>query len=97
MKGERKSERSREREIDREREDQSGWRQWRLNQVGLGVEWSGLVVGAARSTSVLESLVELGLRSVVKIGAQPILVDAWLAIGEVDLRCLWIGDEGGVG
>ena len=48
MKGERKSERSREREIDREREDQSGWRQWRLNQVGLGVEWSGLVIGGGQ-------------------------------------------------
>ena len=51
----------------------------------------------ARSTSALESLVELGLRSVVKIRAQPILVGAWLTIGEVDLGCLWIDDEGGVG
>jgi len=33
-------------------------------------------------------LVEHGLRSVVKIGAQPVLVDAWLAIkeGEEELR-----------
>ena len=44
MRGGRKSERLREREIDREREDQSGWRRQRPDQVGLGVEWSGLVV-----------------------------------------------------
>ena len=44
MRGGRKSERLREREIDREREDWSGWRQQRLDQVGLGEEWSGLVV-----------------------------------------------------
>ena len=30
----------------------------------------------------LESLVEHGLQLVVKIGAQPVLVGAWLAIGE---------------
>ena len=30
----------------------------------------------------MESLVEHGLRSVVKIGAQPVLIGAWLAIGE---------------
>ena len=30
----------------------------------------------------MESLVEHGLWSVVKIGAQPVLVGAWLAIGE---------------
>ena len=71
---------------------------------GGGVEWAGgqwradrRLVVAARSASVVESLVEHGLRSVVKIRAQPILVGAWLAIGEVDLGCLWIGDEGGVG
>ena len=29
--------------------------------------------------------------------AQPVLVDAWLAIGEVGFGCLWIDDEGGVG
>ena len=42
----------------------------------------------ARSASALESLVEHGLRSVVKIGAQPVLVGAWLAIegGEEELR-----------
>ena len=40
---------------------------------------------------------EHGLRSVVKIGAQHVLVGAWLAIGEVGLGCLWIVDEGGVG
>ena len=45
MIGERKSERLREREIDQEREDQSGWRRRWLDRVGLGVEWSGLVVG----------------------------------------------------
>ena len=33
---------------------------------------------------------EHGLRSVVKIRAQHVLVDAWLAIGEVGLGCLWI-------
>ena len=38
-----------------------------------------------------------GLWSVVKIRAQPVLVGAWLAIGEVGDGCLWIGDEGGVG
>ena len=71
---------------------------------GGGVEWDGgrwlpnrRSVVAAKSASALESLVEHGLQSIVKIGAQPILVGAWLAIGEVDLRCLWIGDEGGVG
>ena len=51
----------------------------------------------ARSTSALESLVELGLRSVVKIRAQPVLIGAWLAIGEVGLGYLWIDDEGGMG
>ena len=42
----------------------------------------------ARSASALESLVEHGLQSVVKIGAQPVLVGAWLAIGggEEELR-----------
>ena len=40
MKGGRKSERLKEREIDR-----SGRRWRRLDRVGLGVEWSGLVVG----------------------------------------------------
>ena len=42
----------------------------------------------ARSASALESLVEHGLQSVVKIEAQPILVGAWLAIGggEEELR-----------
>ena len=44
MGGGRKSERLREREIDREREDWSGWRQQQLDQVGLGEQWSGLVV-----------------------------------------------------
>ena len=44
MRGGRKSERLREREIDWEREDWGGWRRQRPNQVGLGVEWSGLVV-----------------------------------------------------
>ena len=43
------------------------------------------------------AMLEHGIRSVVKIGAQPVLVGAWLVIGEVDLGCLWIGDEGGVG
>ena len=51
---------------------------------------------AAKSASALESLVEHGLRSIVKIGAQPVLVGAWLAIREVGLGCLWIGDEGRV-
>ena len=75
----------------------------RSGRFGGGVEWASgrwrlnrRSVVAARLASALESLVEHGLRSVVKIGAQPILVDAWLAIGEVGLRCLWIGDEGGV-
>ena len=61
-----------------------GW--WRPNRQ---------LVVAARSASALESLVEHGLPSVVKIEAQPILVGAWLAIREVGLGCLWIGDEGG--
>ena len=52
---------------------------------------------AARSFSALESLVEHGLWSVVKIENQPVLVSAWLVIEEVGLGCLWIGDEGGVG
>ena len=40
---------------------------------------------------------EHGLRSVVKIGAQLVLVGAWLVIREVGFGCLWIDDEGGVG
>ena len=36
------------REIDQEREDWSGWRQRRLDRVGLGVEWSGLVVSGGQ-------------------------------------------------
>ena len=43
------------------------------------------------------AMLEHDMRSVVKIGAQPVLVGAWLAIEEVDLGCLWIGDEGEVG
>ena len=50
---------------------------------------------AARSASALESLVEHGLQLIVKIGAQPVLIGAWLAIKEVGLGCF--GDEGGVG
>ena len=68
------------------------------------MEWAGdrwwpdwRLVVAAKSASALESLVEHSLWSVVKIGAQLVLVGAWLAIGEVGLGCLWIGDEGGVG
>ena len=71
---------------------------------GGGVEWDGgrwlpnrRSVVAAKSASALESLVEHGLRSIVKIGAQPVLVSAWLAIGEVGLGCLWINDEGEMG
>nr|POE45269.1 hypothetical protein CFP56_43031 [Quercus suber] len=70
---------------------------------GGGVEWAGgrwqpdwRSMVAARSVSALESLVEHSLWLVVKIGAQPLLVGAWLAIKEVGLGCLWIGDEGGV-
>ena len=37
-----------------------------------------------------------GLRLVVEIKTQPVLVGAWLAIGEVGIGCLWIGDVGGV-
>ena len=69
---------------------------------GGGVEWASgqwradrRLVVVARSASVVESLVEHGLRSVVKIRAQPVLIDAWLAIGNVGLWCLWIGDEEG--
>ena len=51
---------------------------------------------AARSANALENLVEHGLQSVVKIGAQPVLVNAWLVIEEVGLGCLWIGNERGV-
>ena len=51
---------------------------------------------AARSANALENLVEHGLQSVVKIGAQPVLVDAWLVIEEVGLGGLWIGNERGV-
>ena len=36
------------------------------------------------------AMLEHDMRSVVKIGAQPVLVGAWLAIGEVGLGCLWI-------
>ena len=71
---------------------------------GGGVEWDGgrwlpnrrsMVV--AKSASALESLVEHRLQSIVKIRFQPILVSAWLAIREVDLGCLWIGNEGEMG
>ena len=52
------------------------------SQIGWVWGWSG--VGwwsvAAKSANALESLVEHGLRLVVKIGAQPVLVAAWLAI-----------------
>ena len=48
MRGGRKSERLRERVIDREREDRSGWRWRQPKQVGLGVEWNGLVVGGSQ-------------------------------------------------
>ena len=75
----------------------------KLGGFGGGVEWAGgrwrldrRSVVAARSASALESLVEHGLRLVVKIGAQSILVSAWLVIGEVGLGCLWISDEGRV-
>ena len=79
MKGGRKSERLREREIDQERGDRSEWRTAaaRLGGFGGGVEWAGdrwrsdqRLVVAAKSTSALESLVEYGLRSVVKIGIE---------------------------
>ena len=53
--------------------------------------------GGGQISRALESLVEHGLQSIVKIRAQPILISAWPAIGEVGLGCLWIGDEGGVG
>ena len=45
----------------------------------------------------MAATLEHGLQLVVKIRAQPVLVSAWLAIGEVGLGCLWIGVEGGVG
>ena len=71
---------------------------------GGGVEWDGgrwlpnqRSMVATKSDNALESLVEHDLRSIVKIGAQPVLVGAWLAIGEVGLGCLWIGDEGEMG
>ena len=76
----------------------------RSDGFGGGVEWVGgqwqpnrQSVVAARSARALESLVEHGLRLIVKIRAQPILISAWPVIGEVGLGCLWIGDEGGVG
>ena len=76
----------------------------RSDGFGGGVEWASgwwqpdrKSVVAAKSASALESLVEHGLRLIVKIGAQPVLVSAWLAIGEVGLGCLWINDEGEMG
>ena len=96
----RKIDRLRERERSEWMEDGGG----QIGGFGGGVEWAGdrwwpdwRLVVAARSASALESLVEHSLWSVVKIGAQLVLVGAWLAIGEVGLGCLWIGDEGGVG
>ena len=79
MRGGRKSERLREREIYQEREDQSGWRMAaaRLGGFRGGVEWVGnrwwsnwWSVVAARSASALESLMEHRMRSVVKIGIE---------------------------
>ena len=61
---------------------------------GGGVEWAG-----SRSGQIDQCVGELGgaqPTSVFKIGAQPVLVGAWLAIREVGLGCLWISDEGGV-
>ena len=60
------------------------------------MEWSGLVVGGDQIGQCIREPVEHGLRLIVKIGAQLVLVGEWLAIGEVGLGCLWIGDEGGV-
>ena len=83
--------------------------QWWPDRVGLGVEWSGWVVDGGqidnieqegegkRRRGALESLVEHGMRLVVKIRAQPVLIGAWLAIREVGLGYLWIDDEGGMG
>ena len=51
MKGGKKSERLREREIDREREEQSGWRT-AAQSGGFGVEWSGLVVDGGQINDV---------------------------------------------
>ena len=78
MRGERKSERLREREIDQEREDQSGWRRRWLDRVGLGVEWSGLVVGGGQIGQCIgePSGARPAVDSIVKIGAQPVLVNA---------------------
>ena len=103
--GGRKIDRLGEREIDRERE-RSKWMEDSGGQIGGfggGVEWAGdrwrpnrQSVVAVRSASALESLVKHSLRSVVKIGAQLVLVGAWLAIGEVGLGCLLMGVVGGV-
>ena len=48
MRGGRKSERLREREIYQEREDQSGWRTAAARLGGFRVEWSGLVIGGGQ-------------------------------------------------
>ena len=44
--------------------------------------WNHCGLRGKQRRGALESLVEHGLRSVVKIGAQPVLIGAWLAIGE---------------
>ena len=71
--------------------------QWWPDRVGLGVEWSGLVISGSQIGQGVGELGGAQPTSVFKIGAQPVLVGAWLAIREVGLGCLWIGDEGGVG
>ena len=42
----------RNRETLREREDRSGWRQRQPDEVGLGLEWSGLVVDGGQISDI---------------------------------------------
>ena len=80
VRGGRKSERL------RERENRSGWRRRRLDRVGLGVEWNGLVVGGGQIRD--RWWWPVCWRAWWSIACSRLsrseLVGAWLAIGEVD-------------
>ena len=69
-----------------ERENRSGWRWQRSDRVGLGVEWSGLVVGGGQIGDRWWRLVRWRAWWSTAYGwlSRSELVSAWLAIGKVD-------------